>query len=478
MARKRVLKVLSVTTSLLTSFLALRWREFGLRITTDENNVIRDIQTIFIEGVLAPPTQYFPGNSYPIMASTILKLFGADSWLDLDWIAPVVGTVSFIIICLITINIFRDSDSKMVWAAGFTPLVLWCFSGFINRLTEATHKPFTFLITFLLLYLGYRIGISDRLETRLLLIFSFLAAALSTYNYVWGSVYCTVALVVLFFTSGLKRWDIARNTVIATAVLYTVLFIPLVLPTATLHVTYFLLFVRSISGSFSAETDSSSPSAAGDEGSLAGWDTIDVFGAEISVWFFHVSGILLSTLVAAIAGIVTIAAIARGIDDQRFARVYLAIGVIYSTLVAAIIVAGDIATFKRIIVVPALFGVLYTVHYMHRSVSVSNRQRRILLSALVISFLIAAPLALPRVLLNGEIAPTDTYAGDSQVSKIEWYHGYQSDCLLTYDELDFRVSGKLSGLNPVATTAEVPVNETDSVVYTAGEGDFLTCRER
>ncbi|NHN65058.1 hypothetical protein G9463_17365 [Haloarcula sp. JP-Z28] len=476
MARRRTLKILTIATAVLSLFLTLRWRAFGLRIAADENNVIRDIQTIVINGSLEPPTQYISGNSYQIMAGTILELFGFDNWLALDWIAPIIGLISFSTICLITINFFRNSDDKMVWAAMFTPLVLWSFSGFVNRLTEATHKPFTHLIVFLLLYLAYRIGTSNRSQTRLLLVFSFLAVMLSTYNYVWATIYSTVALAVLFLTKGLEHQALTRNTVTAISLFCTVLFIPLTLPTTTLHIRYFRQFVYAAYSTFGSGTNTEPPSGSG-EGSLAGWPTVDVFGAEISMWFIHVSGIIVSTLVAVLAGIIVVVTIARRSDDQRFSRLYLAVGLMFTILVAAIVAAGDIATLKRVIILPALIGVLYTVHYFHRSVTISSRQRNLLLSALFICLLFTAPLALPRALTNGEIAPTDTYADDGQVSKIEWYHQYPSDCLLTHSELDYRVSGKLSGLDPVATNAGGPANETDTVVYTAGEDNVLSCSE-
>ncbi|WP_147302752.1 hypothetical protein [Haloferax sp. Atlit-19N] len=433
----------------------------GIRATNDELLVVYDILEVLNSNKLSSTDGYFAGRAYQILISSVVRISGL-SYLDLNLLSPLLGATSLAVIVLLLARIFYISSEEDSAISVFTlGAALLCFAGFANRLQETTHKKFTYVLVFLSIYLLYTMMRGDQVDRRKIGLLTLYLIGLSSINYIWGGVYTSMVVTILFLNY--FRWGegsprISPAKLIPAAL--TVFIIPNYLPLIRFHTAYIRTSVLSFIAGVGTETTS-----AGASSKVGAWPTIDILGSSVTVWLFYVSGILFVGLITAVVGVLVLSRYIKYRGKVASPEViFLGASIVLGGLGIALIATGGLATFKRIIIVPGLLGVLLSTKYL------IDRNRLISVRLLMILLVLSSILAVPRVQLNGGQAPYDNYAQDSDIRTVQFFDNYDSSCAVTSDVLFF-ISPKLNG----ETTTRTAMNNSEDIIYSAGTRKEIQC---
>jgi hypothetical protein len=460
-------KLLIIAVSVMLTYLVGAEALLPIRATADERSVIPDIIAINETGFLGA-AKYFSGVAYQFQSATILQLGGlpADA---LQLLSPGIAALAFTVFFSIGLLIYRRETDHFWWAFLLPAVSVVVFPGFVSRTWESTHKAYTFVLVFLavyLLYLGTRRGF-DKRYTALVGIFLISVGFL---NYIWGIVYAILVGGVGLLIKG-DRW---RTLSVAAASGVIAAILPGISGLRRYHRAYFnavqeqvnkivpgLLSSQSASPSdeqsiqngSNGKTQSSTSSTerqgidlpelgSGVEadstvsqalGQINNWPAIELLGLSLSSWYLYSAGIGVVALVTAITGIICLYSLFSGRLDG-IESVTFPVLALSAILAATFVAIGDVATFKRVIVLPGVFGVLcFTVLVAENrlpKIRIKSEHRRLLIGSLLVLLLLFAGLSTNRSTVDGGDAPLDVYVNDSEVSQIDWIaeHGNDDSC--------------------------------------------------
>lgn len=465
--RVRTRKVAGTAILVGLSYFLLRHATTANRVQRDEVYVIDDVLHLLAAGSLPEPAAYAAGNGYALLTGIHLTVAGG-TYGSLELLSPVLGALVVGCLTLIAIGIVRqfDPDLQTVAAAAF-PATVFIFAGFTIRIAESSHKKYTFLLVFLALLLVARRYTDPATDRRWRLLFVAVVASIAVFNYIWGIVYGLAAILALT-RAGIPQF---RSVVGGSVPMVVAFVLPVHLPTASPNVRYVHILVRSLQG------QDPRPGLAVGEVGISAWPAVAVGGVSVSSWFVFTAGVFVVAGVAGLGGIHAVARWRR--DDPPFARFYTIVGLWFAALGGGLLVAGDIPTFKRVIVIPGTIGVLYAGHVVGGSPRLSDDRRRQVLALLVVVLLCGSVLAIPRAVLDGEPAPYDYYADDDEEAKFEWWERYgpQPTCLQSHQFIDISLSYIVWGLDRPGGVRPVPSTPTGTVVYRSGPEAFLSCAD-
>lgn len=462
----RTLKAVGISFCLAVSYFMLRTAVTSDRMQRDEIYVAGDLFRVVRTGHLTEPAAYAAGQGYQAVVGVLLGVLGG-GYPSLELLSPVVGVLAVGLMTLVAVGLVRRLGSPAgPWVAVAFPATLFVFAGFTVRLAESSHKTYTFSLVFVCLLTAFRCCTSSRREGRWRVLFALAVGSIALFNYVWAVAYGG-AVVVALFMSDLPRDRILVLAAVPPVVAYG---LPIHLPTGGINLQYVARLLTGRSGS--------GGQVVGDVGIYA-WPPISVAGTTVSSWFLYTAGIFLVALIGAAAGLHALANLRT--EASRFARFYTGVGVWFAVLAGTLLAAGDLPTFKRVLVIPGGVGVVYALHTASVSDYLSPRRRRIALTILVILLVLGAALAIPRGVLDGDPAPYDYYAEDSEKEKFEWWLDHQSSpdpertCLRTHQFVDLTASHLVWGLQQ-GGIEPIEYEPRMSVVYASSSEAVLTCR--
>ncbi|TVT94772.1 hypothetical protein [Haloferax volcanii] len=469
-SKMRTTKVLISVVSVSISYFMLLSAFHPNRVTSDENYVVNDLFVLLDTGHLSEPAAYWNGNAYQFISVTLLRVTGLNH-ADLELLSPLIGSLVVGLFAVVGVLVARYYVPQgQVWAGIVTPAAVMIFGGYVLRLTESTHKRFTFTLI-LLVYLLVARQLSKSRQTRkpYLLILGFLLA-ISLFNVVWSLIYGFVAFLVLA-VSKFSTGRVVAGASLVAAVSFT---LSEYLPTMRIPWRY----PRQILAAFlvTSPSTSASGSAGFASGMIASWEPITLVGFTFSSWFLFSSGIFFVIVVSGVVYIRAFSVVLRNWFLSAIETFYLGLSTWFLGLSAVLLVMGDVATFKRLIVLPGVFSCLYAVYLLFDSSWISPRTRRVALSVLVCGLLVGSALAIPRATLDGDPSPYDYYADQSQTSKFVWYDSYggSDPCLRSHEFVDPYLSAEVFGPDrPNAEPSEV--HRFESRVYSSGGDAYLTC---
>lgn len=459
---------LVVSLSLLVSaYLTTIYKVRGFRATTDEGLVAADIQRILHTGEISN-LNYFSGTGYQTVSSIVLSVTGSP-YNSLQYLSPLIATLAFAVFFVCGVLIIRRYDIPKELTLVSFALSIFIFGGFVSRIVESTHKKYTFVLVFLSLMVAHRLLTSDHDRRHYVPLF-LLLAAISLYNYVWAAVYTATVGVGFILT---RKWN-AKAFVLATAVGFLGILAPRVNPATKYHYRYINMYKRAASrmtsliygllpfGSNTRQESqkptggSSSPNSGPDTSpdpsngtenvvpvhqsvptynteytgstidiilsQINEWPALSFLGFSVSVWYLYVAGI------AALAGLSVLAVLGSvwlvwRHQDVAIAPQYLGITSVMGVFFVIFVVLGDVATLKRIIVLPGVFAVLVLPVFASRTSSLSAHRVAVVLVAITV---LGAALAVPRTLPDGNSSPVDMYAEESELATADWTNQFGS----------------------------------------------------
>lgn len=461
--RSRATKAVGISVCLSISYFMLRAATTANRMQRDEIYVSDDLLRVIETGHLTEPAGYGAGNGYPVITGTVLEVLGGD-YSALELISPFLGAVAIGLATVIAVALLRQLDSASdPWVAIAFPATMFVFGGFTIRLAESSHKTYTYSLVFLGLLAAFSCYPIAKNDGRWRLLFLVFTSGIALFNYVWALAY-GMSIVLVLTLSGLPRDRVAVLGGIPPVVTYI---LPVYLPTGRINVRY----IAKLTGQDVAE-----PDVVGEVG-IAAWPAVTVSGVSFSSWYVFSAGVFVVALIAGIAGLHALWRVRA--DSPPIARFYVGVGVWFGLLAGAILAAGDLATFKRVIVIPASIGVLYALHTLSVTQVLTPRRRRLAMTAVVIVILAGAIVAIPRAVLDGDPAPYDYYADDNEIAKFEWWaeHAPAESCLRTHQFIDLSASHLVWGLERPGGAQPIPYDPRTSIVYTSGRESFLSCAQ-
>ncbi|WP_277552317.1 hypothetical protein [Halobaculum limi] len=345
------------------------------------------------------------------------------------------------------------------------PAGILVFPGFVSRLLETSHKAITFTFVFASLYLVIRL----RDDRRFSILFLSLALCIGLTNYVWGIVYGSM---LVLFAVGYHRYWIFDHIAVAVIPVSVAVVAPLYLPSISWNINSTVRITRAIRG-----LQTASPKGAGGTGALQGWPIFSIGGISVNIWFVFVIGIMAISIISLFVGFLVLHRLrmpeVSNLDTGMFGMFLWS-----SAILIALLAAGNLATLKRVIIIPSILSLLYlstriSIGSLYNGVSFTKRGQSQIFTVLAIILLISVPLASPRLAPHGDISPYNFYADEANVESIEWIAESSSSCLAADEKLDAYVSGKMYNVNiPVI---EPSVNSTQ--VYDSGGTNQLTCEQ-
>lgn len=461
--RPLTLKAVGISVSLALSYFMLRMAVTPDRMQRDEIYVGGDLLRVVETGHISEPAGYAAGQGYTAIVGVLLGVVGGE-YPALEFLSPTVGVVGVAIMTLVAVALLRDLDSRAApWAAIGVPATLFVFAGFTVRLAESSHKTFTFSLVFLGLLAAFRCYTTGGSGDRWRGLFVAFVATIAAFNYIWAVAYGGAAILAMFL-SGLPRQKVLVIGAVPPVVAYG---LPLHLPTGGINLQY----LRSIL----TRAPGDGGQVVGDVG-ISAWEPITVAGATVSSWYLYTLGVVVVAVIGAAAGV---HALARLHDDSpALARFYTGVGVWFACLAGGLLAAGDLATFKRVIVIPGAIGVLYALHTLSVTPSLTPRRRRIALNVIVLILVVGAVLGVPRGVLDGDPAPYDYYAEESEKAKFEWWLANDPPnrtCLRTHQFVDLTTSHLVWGLERRGGVEPIEFEPRMSIVYASSQEAFLTC---
>jgi len=473
-------KVLLIAVSLYLCYIAVMSAILPFRVTTDEGEPMIDIHTLIEAGSQQGSFSYLNGPAYQTGTATVLRVLGL-SPIDTEVLSPFIGGVVLGEIGIILFLIYREESVNRPWwgASGFLPVML-VIPGLINRLRETSHKAFTFSLVLLGLLLAYY-EIKRHPDIRRYVIVILIFISISILNYIWGLTYGILISILLI--SGRSRPILAVLPVIIPYTLMTNL------PSIPIEIGYFLRILNSLISTSGTASGGGSGSAAGTASGgsssaielIAAWPAIDIRLITVSTWFIWASGIFFIALLTAIAFFRVILTYIRSNKISSLGLMLVVVSIYHGSLTLVLFTAGDIATVKRMIIIPGLFGVLYVAVQLasienngdlKRSFPKLNATTAIV--GMMIIFIVFAGLATPRVMLDGNQKPIDTYATENELEQVNWLSKYQSGCAHGVGWIDNRLGNKITGDRlPVVTE----VGMRPKVIYSSGDNGVVVCSQ-
>ncbi|WP_143416401.1 cytochrome d ubiquinol oxidase subunit II [Halobacterium hubeiense] len=481
---------------LVSSYLAVIHRR-GIRATTDEALVIGDIRQLLESGHLAN-LEYFSGAGYHSISGTLLSVTGQGPE-SLQYLSPVLAVFAFASFFACGAIIVRQYDVPEGYTIVAFALAIFVFAGFVSRIVESTHKKYTFVLVFSSILLAHQILKSHHDRRRYALLPLFLVG-IGVYNYVWGAVY-TATIGMGFIAS--KQYNTTGFAMAVVTGLFSVS-LPRITPVLQYHGQYISLYKRLIDRLFSEESNTQAPSStetpstttvespttptssqpvndtpttstpdgAGERrvtenlpvynvtpaggtvdvvlAKINQWPAVSMFGFSISIWFAYVVGILTLGMLAGFATLGSMWLIWKH-EDVAIAPQYLGIIAVTGGFFALFVVTNDVATLKRIIVLPGVFSVLVLPVVAARSGRISSKHVAVFL---VVVTLLGAVLAIPRTLPDGGSAPIDNYGGEQSLAGVAWLeeNGANNGCYAVSDDplgtiFDKRSTSRVSSFN-------------------------------
>lgn len=466
--RNRVFKItVSVSFLILTYFVTLA-TILPHRAFNDEALFAGDIHTLLVEGHFSTSVSYYNGSAYQIISASILKITGL-GYQDLEYMSPIIGAIltSIIIVSIYKIYISVSSDPLWWVFLIFLP-TLMVYPGYVKRVRQSTHKIFTFTLLFLILMLVTYVVISRHSDRRYNVLISIFLFGIVILNYVWALVYTALTIALLLLNKDNRR----LRTIAFFGSIFMIVYVCVgYLPTIYSPGDFFREFTATIlfGGGGTSATAAQSTSL------ISRWPAITILGYKFSAWYIYILGIVFTGALTALANINIALTYLRKRRVPVFYWVVFIICGTFAGMGVLFIAAADIATLKRIIVVPGAFGMLYwAVYFSNEPPEVLQKNKKIIISIILMILIVSTALSLPRVMLDGNNKPLDYYVEDSQIQKMEWYHTYQSmdeGCLKPTDKLDSQTLVKLYGdyINP-----DLPNGPTNKV-YSSSSSQNLIC---
>lgn len=384
------------------------------RATTDEALVFSDIG-VALSGELTSPS-YFSGMGYQTGSAVILKVIDGTLW-DLNILSPMLGSIAFVVISTYLYLILRDSlsDSAPIVSVLIAPLSLFVFAGFLNRLSESSHKAYTLTFLFAGLYTSY--AAVTRNSHKMTVLSILFAVAISLMNYIWGIIFGSIIMISLLISY--RSRSLSHPGPFAIPI--STFGIAFYLPRIDIHRTYFIETIPAlISGLLNRGAISTTSEAAG---ATVVWPLINILGFEITVWVFYTLGIAVVVLLSVISGLLFLIEISQDRTVDSLQSLYIAVSLVTGLLIGFFLFAGDLATLKR---VAPILGSISAVYFISRIYDVSlgtiSLQRQsVIVIGVAILLILTAPLAIPRMALDESTgSPYNYYASDSQISQVLW----------------------------------------------------------
>ena len=474
MCRKiRIRKILVITVLVIISSFLLREGLLPLRVFIDESNPASSIYHIQSAGHLAEPSNYRPGYGFPILGY-ILMLFTGLEYLSFEWVSPLLAAIP-IIVLVILFTIAQNSIAGDNWwsvpALGASILI---FASFVTRLTETTHKSYTFTLVFISLYIAHR-TVSGTSDVRMNAVYIVICGAISSFNYIWGAIYGGI-IGMVFITNLMLENENSNVQSFLTAIVpvmipYT---ISNYLPTSKLHILYFQSVFLSAVSKLSGQSYGSA-NVRGASTGISVWPTIQIGHANVNMWYIYTFGIFMVAILSMLSSIYCILLLLNSSKSPKFSQTYLPVAVGTGLLAIFLLISGDIATFKRVITIPGIFGVVlyYNLLGTPSSLIPSIRHNREILARITMIILIlGAVAATPRTIHDGSVSPYDLYYNESETKSLTWLdnHRETSGYLQVDQHRDMRAATKLgiAGIDHYRT--ERP---SDNRVYDSGGGKLF-----
>lgn len=439
------------------------------RATTDEANPMMDVYALFQDGSISGQFAYINGAAYQSGITAILRVTGLEP-VDTEFLSPVIGALGLGFIATVLLVMYRESAPRRPWWGGISfLLVLIVIPGFVNRIRETSHKTFTFSLVFLGLLLAFWAGHqrSDR-RYHLLAIMSILP--LSAFNFVWGAIYGTIIAISYLANESRAPWVLALPALAS----YVVVFF---LPAVELERGYFIgtISILLANGASGSPTESG-----GSGGLLAGWPTLVVGDITISWWFIFASGVFFIALLTVIANTHIIASYLFSKSKSPLGLITFVVSVVSGVITIGLFVAGDIATVKRMIILPGVLGTVYVAAHLAPAAAAQGVARSrfgafstsSLIILLAILLVVGAALGLPRVMLDGHQKPIDVYADDNELAQVSWIVNHESACLKGVGTVDWVLGPKLAGEWVSVPGAE---DRMRNKVYSSGRDGVVFC---
>lgn len=525
--RTRSITLLLITVNIIFIYLMGIAVQFPYRTTNDETYIFPDLHALLTEGHLEQ-ANYFSGIGYQLITTMLVRVTGIDL-INLQLLNPILATFAFGVLILVCYFVYRQAAIRPIWW-GFAavPVSFFVFGGYVNRIQESTHKGYTQLLLFVGIYLAYRIFRSHRRQTgtdyRMYALLLIVSGAITVLNYVWGFVYAVLFSALLLQ----HRFPRLRSAAVSTAMYLIAILTPSVHPTVRIHDRFktvsdlvFGIGRQDISlnhaspGGASREeaSDDTTSSNATREGSsnttsqgttqddasqasafvepsdrVSEWPTVSVPGTDYSIttWFVYTLGIFAVALLTFLSAVHLAMRYyyRRTLSDTDW--LLLTIWTYFGVFGAVLILIEDINTFRRIIVVPGVFGVLYwtiTLADRGRPTPFLDRfsvQRETLLKLLISFLLITSVLAANRTLLDGGSSPYDIYADKHEVEKFQWIDSHTQEieremsCIRTHQRIDDHLSAKILG----SRLRPEPIRPSASKIYSSGDRGRVSCIDR
>ncbi len=463
--RARTVKGLAMTFCFCLTYFMLRLATTSNRVQRDEIIVVTDIIYVVEYGFLPEPAGYGAGNGYAVLSGVILELLGAGN-PALEYLSPVIGAIVVTALTGIVVAIVREvSPDVGQWVAFSVPLSAFVFAAFTHRIAESTHKKFTFTLAFtalLVAFIHYRKNMTD---VRWRVLFVGVVSSIAVFNYVWTIIYGMVAILAQLPTS----IDRDRALLAGGIPLVVAYVLPVTLPTTRLNIYYTTYFISLFQG------QEGGGQRLIETGGISAWPTVTIGGVSFSSWFVFSSGVFVVAAIAGLAGLYALYRYRR--CSPPFASFYVVLGTWFALLVGIMLGAGDIATFRRLLVIPGTIGVAYALYVLSSTDILTERRKNVLMASILVVLFVGSMLAIPRAVLDGGTAPYDYYAEENEVHKFEWWNEYAplENCLNTHQFVDLTASQMVWGLDRPGRAVATPYDPTMDVVYRSGTEAFLSC---
>ncbi|WP_141551677.1 hypothetical protein [Natrinema sp. CBA1119] len=438
---------------------AIYWEaKLPYRVTTDERLVFGDIYDTYTEGILPSLPDYPNGVGFTIIETIILRVVGGDIWdtLLIDRFVSIHTIILFVVV-LMTIYIGEVPNKNRIdhdiWVLGIISSSFFIFAGFINRLFESTHISYSYALFALAIWCSFRMNTGS--ENRIKLLLPFLLFSIGLYNFIWAIVFGGIIVIFILLTQKLSKIVYVSMLSLIPTVL-----IPIYFNKVTFPVSYLLGRILNI-----GSTDQTISSAST---KVATWRSIFIpYLGDFNVWFLYISGIAFVSLLT-LSAILSI--FYRGMKKEELTLLsYYVLSICFGFGMLAImfIYTEELATLKRVLAIPGIFGILYWVSY-----TVRNKRRNIIrycLVFLLISSLLFSGLASNRSMLDGGQKPYDNYVSESEIQSLNWMHNHANledeECLISNNPNHYYTSRKEFGYQIPRNSGEYPTGTDEILVY-------------
>lgn len=468
MSDRRAEKILVIAAGVAVSYMALLSAFLPDRATVDERTKVGDIREILHSGHVVT-VDYFSGLSHQIFTGTILKLSGLH-FADLQWLSPLLGSLCLALFAACLYSLYRRDTARLQWSFALAFAVFFVFGTVVNGLQETSHKKYTYALLLLLAVVTLRNWRTEQYHRFAVLTLLF-GVALATFNYIWSVIYLTATLAASGFA---YPSQLERAASLLFAGLLSAWVVVEYVPGLHLHRGYIVALVYSV---FASPGGSGTASEAA--GSLSQWPTIEVAGVAINSWFVWSSGIAVAAILGGIAATVIVARMLLRRPVTPLQRGIVAFCIPFGALMVVPVLKGDVATVRRLAVLPGVFGTLGFASLIARSqVNWLAAYRGDILAVVLAVLIITSGLAVNRTYVNGDESlidsPLDSYMSDNERAKLVFVdsHKTSDSCLRTTESMDRWGAFKWHNGPLVPITDE---RVRDDRVYTSGDKGVVIC---